>query len=314
MPRVRHAGRAARAGASRPPRRACDQPRMIVALAWSSSGLRNGEQTACQTDAAHARAAREGDLAEVGVVHVAGERDDRGRRRRRARPRRPSAAARVSFANDVAERRPVLEVDAPGASSRRPSPPRRPRRRRRRASFQASRWCSAGRQQIGQRGGQQQVVEAAGGVLGDPVPLLVVHHLARVPSSSTRPARESITTSRVLAEVAAVAPARVGLSRGRPRGRTRAATVPAVLGLPHLREQLVVAVLRRARGCRGAGRPSRTSARPRCARSTSPSRASPRSHASEVFQSSCTSWSSKIIAVDTIENSQRIVGSLQASR
>ena len=32
-----------------------------------------------------------------------------------------------------------------------------------------------------------------------------------------------------------------------------------------------------------------------------------------MFQSSCTSWSSKIIAVDTLENSQRIVGSDQLS-
>jgi hypothetical protein len=33
-----------------------------------------------------------------------------------------------------------------------------------------------------------------------------------------------------------------------------------------------------------------------------------------VFQSSWTSWSSKIIAVESTENSQRIVGSPQASR
>jgi hypothetical protein len=33
------------------------------------------------------------------------------------------------------------------------------------------------------------------------------------------------------------------------------------------------------------------------------------SHACEVFQSSCTSWSSKIIAVDTVDISQRITGS-----
>ena len=38
------------------------------------------------------------------------------------------------------------------------------------------------------------------------------------------------------------------------------------------------------------------------------------SHASEMFQSSCTSWSSKIIISETTENSQRIAGSLQLSR
>ena len=38
------------------------------------------------------------------------------------------------------------------------------------------------------------------------------------------------------------------------------------------------------------------------------------SQAAEMFQSSCTSWSSKIIDVDTVENSQRIAGSVQLSR
>jgi hypothetical protein len=32
-----------------------------------------------------------------------------------------------------------------------------------------------------------------------------------------------------------------------------------------------------------------------------------------VFQSSCTSWSSKIIAVETVDSSQRITGSPHAS-
>ena len=38
------------------------------------------------------------------------------------------------------------------------------------------------------------------------------------------------------------------------------------------------------------------------------------SHASDVFQSSCTSWSSNIIALDTVESSQRITGSPHDSR
>ena len=37
------------------------------------------------------------------------------------------------------------------------------------------------------------------------------------------------------------------------------------------------------------------------------------SQAWEMFQSSWTSWSSKIIAVETVERSQRIVGSPQLS-
>ena len=37
-------------------------------------------------------------------------------------------------------------------------------------------------------------------------------------------------------------------------------------------------------------------------------------HAWEMFQSSWTSWSSKIIIVETVESSQRIAGSLQLSR
>ena len=36
--------------------------------------------------------------------------------------------------------------------------------------------------------------------------------------------------------------------------------------------------------------------------------------AREMFQSSCTSWSSKIIAVGTVDSSQRITGSDQLSR
>ena len=44
------------------------------------------------------------------------------------------------------------------------------------------------------------------------------------------------------------------------------------------------------------------------------SRASPRATPAEMFQSSCTSWSSKIIAVETVESSQRMVGSPQLSR
>ena len=37
-------------------------------------------------------------------------------------------------------------------------------------------------------------------------------------------------------------------------------------------------------------------------------------HSIDVFQSSCTSWSSKIIALLTVESSQRIVGSDHESR
>ena len=37
-------------------------------------------------------------------------------------------------------------------------------------------------------------------------------------------------------------------------------------------------------------------------------------HAWEMFQSSCTSWSSKIIAVGTVDSSQRMAGSDQLSR
>jgi hypothetical protein len=37
-------------------------------------------------------------------------------------------------------------------------------------------------------------------------------------------------------------------------------------------------------------------------------------HSSDVFQSSITSWSSKIIAEGTVDSSQRIGGSVHASR
>ena len=39
-----------------------------------------------------------------------------------------------------------------------------------------------------------------------------------------------------------------------------------------------------------------------------------RTQASEMFQSSWTSWSSKIIVLGTVASSQRMSGSLQASR
>jgi hypothetical protein len=39
-----------------------------------------------------------------------------------------------------------------------------------------------------------------------------------------------------------------------------------------------------------------------------------RTHSVDVFQSSCTSWSSKIIALETVDRSQRIVGSDHESR
>ena len=67
-------------------------------------------------------------------------------------------------------------------------------------------------------------------------------------------------------------------------------------------------MLGRARGCRGAGRPSRTSAPPRRARPTSRWPACSSTHAWEMFQSSCTSWSSKIITVGTVDSSQRMAG------
>ena len=56
---------------------------------------------------------------------------------------------------------------------------------------------------------------------------------------------------------------------------------------------------RRGRGCRGAGRPSTTRAPTGSGRATMASRGSRARQAAEVFQSSRTSWSSKIIAVGT---------------
>ena len=61
--------------------------------------------------------------------------------------------------------------------------------------------------------------------------------------------------------------------------------------------ELELGALGRARGSRGAGRSGSSRTRPRSAAATSPSGASRRTHSIDVFQSSWTSWSSKIIAL-----------------
>ena len=100
-----------------------------------------------------------------------------------------------------------------------------------------------------------------------------------------------------VAEVAAVAPARAVGRRG-PRGRRTPRAAARRRRPPSPRPAARRPGARRARGCRGAGRPStRTSAPLMCSFHQWCERASS-SQASEMFQSSWTSWSSKIIIVD----------------
>ena len=187
-----------------------------------SSGLRNGEQTACQTADLHARARREADLGQIGVVDVAGQHADRRRRlaaAARARPRRSRSHMR-------AEGRPGTPASArgraPGAASRRAAWRPGPTRRRQTTSFQASSQCIAGPMISGsdvpisrwstspvacsviQSHSSGSTIERLPGV-EHPAGARVDHHHAR------------------RADVAAVAPARALRPPRRPAWRTRAA-------------------------------------------------------------------------------------------
>ena len=143
---------------------------------------------------AHAGALRERDLGEVGVVDVARQRDDRGRRL--------AALARADRADDahhalerLAERRPVLEVERPGAASRRsarrPAPTRRrtPPRSRPRGSASPARAAAAARcRSAGARSRRARAPRSTRHSSSST--------MLRSPGSSTRPARESTITSR----------------------------------------------------------------------------------------------------------------------
>ena len=178
-----------------------------------------------------------------------------------ARPRSPAATARkssASRANDSwkaaqCSRSTARRSRSPSGAQRRAPGAARDRLAPRLGVVQP------GRQQPRQRGGDQQVVEVAGEVLLDPLPLVVVEH--RAPALLEHASRARVDHDQPgAAEVAAVAPAS---ARGRSvgaRARTRSRSRPAVVGVLAPRS----AGRRRrgssARGCRCAGRSSRTRA------------------------------------------------------
>ena len=165
-------------------------------------------------------------------------------------------------------------------------------------------------QQHRQRVPDQQVVEVAAHLALEPAPLLLVHHLP--PAAAQHAALAAVEHHQArAAEVAGEAPQPAALALG--LGRELAQHRPRVVRVAHVAVDLVA--LERGRRLVaevlidpvGGQRARDPFLPPRLARISS-------TQASEVFQSSCTSWSSKIIAVGTVENSQRRVGSLQASQ
>ena len=240
-------------------------------------------------------------------MHVARQRDDR--RRRAAAPRVPtwrtSAMTRSSDIPNAAQcsrsRRLAQLLAEPARRAcprRRCRPPRsRPRgsaapaRAATAATLPISRWskspCACSSNHSHSPG--SSIERSSGG-------------------SSTRPARESIMISRERAEVAAVAPARALRPRGRRGTRTRAAAArrPRPRAARGRRRPAPGAP---ARGCPCAGRASRTRSPPTIRSSHQPVARMSSTQVRDVFQSSWTSWSSKTIAVGTVESSQRMCGS-----
>ena len=95
----------------RPPRRA-QKPARIDARSFLSSGLRYGRADRLVDGAPHAGLGREGDLAEVGVVDVAGE-DARSTPAARPLAGADLASSRASASNESRNAGPVVEVERP---------------------------------------------------------------------------------------------------------------------------------------------------------------------------------------------------------
>ena len=216
----------------------------------SVRGFRNGEQTIWKT---RRGAAAELDLADIRVVHVASENDDRrrGGDAGLAAGDVPQPAAEA-FERRV-ERGPVLQVDCRGAAAR-------SARRRRAPAPVAQRFVprlevvDAVRKEDRQRARDHEMVELAARVVDDPVPFLLVDHVAPPLGEHARGARVEHEEPRV-AEVAVVGPAaRGGLAVPR---RVRAAAARAGV-VRRLRPRRASAPRRApaARDCRCAGRSS----------------------------------------------------------
>ena len=217
------------------------------------------------------------------------------------------------------ERRPVLEVEGAAHLLAPPGHPRPPGPGGHRLVDRLE-VVDALRDEERQGRADEQVVDVAAQLPVQPGHLVVVED--RAPVGLQHPGRAGVHDDEPgLAEVAGVAPA-VGLGlavdplgevvedlrSGRARRSPRPPRGPRSAATPRPRPAP------RARGCRRAGRPSTTRAHRRCARATRTSAFISRCQLCEVFQSSRMSWSSKIIALGSVDSSQRFSGSVQASQ
>ena len=149
----------------------------------------------------------EPDVAQVGVVDVAGEDRDRGRWPCRASPSPPLRAARAG-ARTRTGRTPSGRSRPPGAASRCPAR-RAPPLPVAEPLVPGLQVMEAGREQVGHRGADQQVVEVAAAVVDDPLPDLVVED--RAPLLGQDPGRAGVHEDRPHpVDVAAEAPADAG--------------------------------------------------------------------------------------------------------
>ena len=219
-----------------------------------------------------------------------------------AHRRRPSARARPARATS-AQRRPVLEVVGlaqPLAGLGRQESPTRPRTSPRRSAGAS---CIPGAISHG-------IDVPSSRWSWPPVACSTIqrHSVAltirRSSGSSWRPPRESIADEARRADVAREAPAVLRPRRDRSRTpKSWKIAAEVLLGARAVRDRQPAPAprprpARRGAGCRRAGRSSRSARRrPSCAPTSGSLRLLLTIHAHDVFQSSCTSWSSKIIAV-----------------
>ena len=215
------------------------------------------------------------------------------------------------------EGRPVLEVDGLADLLAEAAQPRAPAAAGQRLGERLD-VVQPGGQQEGQRGGDEQVVDVAAQLLVDPGELLGVEEVAVVGLEHARGAGVDDDEPGLGAEVAGVAPAvgrRLLVGAVGERVEQRAGVPAGLVGVGGDRRPTPGRPrARRARGCRGAGRPSTTPARRRSGRATSrwpPSRPSTPARCSS--RRGCRGRR-RSSALGSVESSQRLTGSDQASR
>ena len=131
--------------------------------------------------------------------------------------------------------------------------------------------------------------------------------MLRSPGSSTRPARESTITTRAGPMSRQKLQRVPSTSRSALEDEVAAGSRCASLRLVHAARRRRPRRARAARGCRVLVDPVRHEAADDAVVPPARARASSVTQSIDVFQSSWTSWSSKIIAEGTVESSQRIV-------